>query len=244
MSAEAMSSPDLQKQAMGLISQAHNMCCLMESAVMGACERGLKLQGSTSRLAMVSLCVLLTLLREGLCTPPEGDPDDEGETEPTDGFGMGEGTGEKNVSDEIEDEEQLTGAEQQGESPSIPHALGQGARRHCTYKHAQICNREDIFTSISTRTLSLSLSHTHTHTQTHKHTNTQTNKQTNKQTNRHTNKQTNKQTNKHICNLQVHGEKYSQTLIFFPTQSHPLTQKWMHVVTNEYRGKGMDESGA
>jgi midasin (ATPase involved in ribosome maturation) len=117
VSAEAMSSPDLQKQAMGLLSQAHNMCCLMESAVMGACERGLKLQGSTSRLAMVSLCVLLTLLREGLCTPPEGDPDDEGETEPTDGFGMGEGTGEKNVSDEIEDEEQLTGAEQQGGSP-------------------------------------------------------------------------------------------------------------------------------
>jgi hypothetical protein len=38
----------------------------------------------------------------------------QGDSEPTDGFGMGEGEGQKNVSDEIEDEEQLVGADQQG----------------------------------------------------------------------------------------------------------------------------------
>jgi midasin len=59
------------------------------------------------------LCVtLLKLSKEGFCQPPETEEGSDGEgeaLEAADGTGLGEGSGMKNVSEEIEDESQIEG---------------------------------------------------------------------------------------------------------------------------------------
>lgn len=61
----------------------------------------------------------LTLANEGFCRPLESDDDAPGEANNFEGTGMGTGEGSKNVSDQIENEEQVEGLEDQpeGESP-------------------------------------------------------------------------------------------------------------------------------
>lgn len=61
----------------------------------------------------------LTLANEGFCRPLESDDNALGEANNFDGTGMGTGEGSKNVSDQIENQEQVEGLEdqQEGESP-------------------------------------------------------------------------------------------------------------------------------
>merc|ERR1712025_468673 len=72
------------------------------------------------RLSFLTLRVFRTLMKNGFCKPPEEDEDDgEGEGDDygneQDGTGMGEGQGREDVTDEIEDEEQLLGLKEEKE---------------------------------------------------------------------------------------------------------------------------------
>ncbi|GAA5967871.1 hypothetical protein JCM11641_005792 [Rhodosporidiobolus odoratus] len=68
---------------------------------------------SSLKLNHVLASILKELATEGFCRPPEGDgkngADDTSDGKTTEGTGMAEGTGAKNVSNEIEDESQLEG---------------------------------------------------------------------------------------------------------------------------------------
>ncbi|GAA5872063.1 hypothetical protein JCM8547_003087 [Rhodosporidiobolus lusitaniae] len=68
---------------------------------------------SSLKLNHVLSSILKELATEGFCRPPEGDSkngaDDASDGKTTEGTGMAEGTGAKNVSNEIEDESQLEG---------------------------------------------------------------------------------------------------------------------------------------
>jgi hypothetical protein len=66
------------------------------------------------KLAMVLLGLLSEMIENGFCRAPD-EAEEGDEIEGVEGMGMGEGEGEKNVSDQIEDEEQMTGAEQEGQ---------------------------------------------------------------------------------------------------------------------------------
>ena len=79
-----------------------------------ATVRATRFHRSCCKLSMVLLGVLTELLANGFCRKPE-EAEEGDDIEGVEGMGMGEGEGEKNVSDQIEDEEQLTGAEQEGQ---------------------------------------------------------------------------------------------------------------------------------
>ena len=67
---------------------------------------------STTKLSYVLLSTFLTLLTHGFCGKPQQQPDEEdsGKTEEgVEGTGMGEGEGETDVSDQLEEEQQLEG---------------------------------------------------------------------------------------------------------------------------------------
>ena len=101
----------------------------------------LRLHRATCKLALVSGAVLLRLVRDGFCLPRDADDDGEGEGEPGKdsgeggpaskegkfhaGTGIGEGEGKRDVSDQIENEEQVLGLKgdqerQQHESAEAP----------------------------------------------------------------------------------------------------------------------------
>ncbi|KAL0578801.1 AAA ATPase midasin [Marasmius crinis-equi] len=65
------------------------------------------------KLNFVLCSILQTLSKQGFCRPPDETSDDggaaEGTAEMTDGVGMGEGSGNQNVSKEIEEESQVEG---------------------------------------------------------------------------------------------------------------------------------------
>ena len=82
---------------------------------------------STSKLLYVSLRVFRTILSKGLCSAEtqEGDGDGDGDGDASgmkfeddvDGTGMGEGDGRKDVSDQIDNEEQLLGLKDENPKP-------------------------------------------------------------------------------------------------------------------------------
>ena len=81
----------------------------------------LTLHKSSAKLAYICTSLFCTLVQEGFCMP-EGEAVEGGEGEgeggewkEAGGMGMGEGTGKKDVSDQIEDEDQLLGAQQKGQ---------------------------------------------------------------------------------------------------------------------------------
>ena len=72
--------------------------------------RGLRLHRETLKLSHVLACICSKILAKGFCRRPDEAEEGEGEDEDdVAGTGMGEGQGKKDVSNEIEDEEQLTG---------------------------------------------------------------------------------------------------------------------------------------
>eukprot|EP00898_Chlorokybus_atmophyticus_P007316 jgi/Chlat1/7586/Chrsp63S07074 len=72
---------------------------------------------AVAKLGYIVSSVLVTLLREGFCTPKEEADGKDGNgkfEQEAEGTGMGEGEGRKDVSDEIENEDQLLGDQQKG----------------------------------------------------------------------------------------------------------------------------------
>ena len=77
---------------------------------------------STAKMTYILSRATAGILKHGYGTPPmeddgEGDGDDEGADKEFDGTGMGEGQGSKDVSDQIEDEEQLLGLKGEEQAP-------------------------------------------------------------------------------------------------------------------------------
>ncbi|XP_030747857.1 midasin-like isoform X2 [Sitophilus oryzae] len=72
---------------------------------------------TTCKLTSVVLSIFNDLASKGFCVPPdlEGEMDKEGVSKPSDGLGLGEGQGERDVSDRIESEDQLDDAQPAGQ---------------------------------------------------------------------------------------------------------------------------------
>ncbi|KAJ1954201.1 AAA ATPase midasin, partial [Dispira parvispora] len=90
--------------------------------------------GALCKLSYVLCNTFSVLLRDGFCTPEfegegEGDEGPEGNGKLEEGTGIGEGRGEKNVSDEIENEDQVLGTEneEKDDSPQQDPAAGEDA---------------------------------------------------------------------------------------------------------------------
>ncbi|CAM9174987.1 unnamed protein product, partial [Phaeothamnion confervicola] len=110
----------------GMIKDLLNLAAQVEAAADTQLHGLVALNKGTTKLHYVCTRVFRTLLSKGLCTDEvkDGGDDDGGGggkstlDEPLDGTGMGEGEGLKDVSGEIEDEEQLLGLE--GDQPNMP----------------------------------------------------------------------------------------------------------------------------
>ncbi|XP_050309360.1 midasin [Anthonomus grandis grandis] len=72
---------------------------------------------TTCKLTSILNNIFIDLATKGFCVPPElsEDMDKEGLSKPSDGLGLGEGQGEKDVSDKIESEDQLDDAQPAGQ---------------------------------------------------------------------------------------------------------------------------------
>ncbi|GLI68780.1 hypothetical protein VaNZ11_013272, partial [Volvox africanus] len=81
----------------------------------------LAMHRSTAKLAYICTAVLATLVEEGYCMPAEGKEveggDGPGEFKEAEGTGLGDGTGAKDISDQLENQDQLLGAQQRGTQP-------------------------------------------------------------------------------------------------------------------------------
>ncbi|CAH0557511.1 unnamed protein product [Brassicogethes aeneus] len=69
------------------------------------------------KMNSILLNIFIDLAQRGFCVPPElsDEMDSEGMNKPTDGMGLGEGQGERDVSDKIESEDQLDDAQPAGQ---------------------------------------------------------------------------------------------------------------------------------
>jgi len=91
----------------------------------------MRLHKATCKLALISGASLLRLMKDGFCTPPDADDGEAGEAggEGSNngegkfhaGTGIGEGKGQKDVSDQIENEEQVLGLKGDEEKQSSPN---------------------------------------------------------------------------------------------------------------------------
>ncbi|KAH3757277.1 AAA ATPase midasin [Pelomyxa schiedti] len=81
-------------------------------------------QKSINKMAYITLSILHTLFSQGFCTPPKSDdstqPSETKFSDDVEGTGMGNGQGKKDVSDEIEDEDQLAGTNKDKEDNQPP----------------------------------------------------------------------------------------------------------------------------
>jgi len=91
----------------------------------------------TGKLLYVVLRVFRTLLAKGLCSDQTKEEDGDGAggdagemrfEDDVEGTGMGEGDGRKDVSDQIENEEQLLGLKDQQPPPEVPQPFSPSFR--------------------------------------------------------------------------------------------------------------------
>ena len=109
---------DDAQQALSLAAeQLHGMAPAV-AAVVGLARAtgqvGARFHKACTKLALVLLGVFNEVVANGFCRPDEKEGEEGDMIDGVEGMGMGEGEGQKNVSDEIEDEEQLVGADQEG----------------------------------------------------------------------------------------------------------------------------------
>eukprot|EP00850_Spirogloea_muscicola_P001040 SM000004S14910 [mRNA] locus=s4:133208:176671:- [translate_table: standard] len=92
----------------------HYLLQLLRVAALALLRNYARLHKGTAKLGYVLANLFCALFKDGYCTPVEEKAGDEGggQMEDASGTGMGEGQGRKDVSDEIEDEEQLVGTEE------------------------------------------------------------------------------------------------------------------------------------
>ena len=94
------------------LSKLHDLCAVAFATHRYLCVQLLMLLRASAKLTHVTSSVFIGLCREGYCVPPgfdERQHDENGAFQETDGVGMGEGEGVKDVSDKIENEEQVEG---------------------------------------------------------------------------------------------------------------------------------------
>eukprot|EP00850_Spirogloea_muscicola_P002909 SM000011S19087 [mRNA] locus=s11:783175:828718:+ [translate_table: standard] len=94
--------------------QMHYLLQLLRVAALALLRNYARLHKGTAKLGYVLASLFCALFKDGYCTMVEEKAGDEGgrQMEDAGGTGMGEGQGRKDVSDEIEDEEQLVGTEE------------------------------------------------------------------------------------------------------------------------------------
>ena len=102
------------------IAGLHKLCEIACATHQHLTVQILTLLKASTKLAHICSSVFVGLCKDGYCTPPDQDSkhqDENGAFEEADGTGMGEGDGAKDVSDKIENEEQVEGlkGEDQGE---------------------------------------------------------------------------------------------------------------------------------
>eukprot|EP00698_Gefionella_okellyi_P011092 TRINITY_DN2908_c0_g3_i1.p1 TRINITY_DN2908_c0_g3~~TRINITY_DN2908_c0_g3_i1.p1 ORF type:complete len:2883 (+),score=867.28 TRINITY_DN2908_c0_g3_i1:749-8650(+) len=90
-------------------------------AVQQALTTVIALHKSTCKFHYVLLNLFISLVTVGFCRPPEEQESKEGDqVDHKEGTGMGDGQGDKDVSNEIENEDQLTGSGRDKEKPQKP----------------------------------------------------------------------------------------------------------------------------
>lgn len=109
------------------------MLRLLRAAVWQAAARCLALHRSMAKLTYITSALFAGIMEQGFCMPEGGEEGEaeEGDAKLTQGTGLGEGdtTDAKDISDELEDEDQLLGAQQKGqeEKEEPAEAQPQGA---------------------------------------------------------------------------------------------------------------------
>ncbi|MEW5309892.1 MAG: hypothetical protein WDW38_001738 [Sanguina aurantia] len=100
----------------GTLSMLASMLRLSAAALQQRALRAVALHKATVKLALVCAAVASTLVEEGFCMPESGKEveggDGNGEFQEAEGTGLGEGEGVKDISDKLDNEDQLLGAEQ------------------------------------------------------------------------------------------------------------------------------------
>ena len=110
--------------AVAALEQAKSMLNGVLGAAVDLLQDTVVLAGHTGKLTYVAARTVCTLYRDGFCVPAEDDGKDEGDGDgqgnfeaAQDGTGMGEGDGAKDVSDQIDNEDQVAGL--QGEEAPL-----------------------------------------------------------------------------------------------------------------------------
>jgi len=119
--------------AAAMLSAAVPMLRMLRAAIWQFAARAIALHRSVAKLSYISTALFAGLLEQGFCMPEgeEGEPQEGDDTKITEGTGLGEGdtTDAKDISHELEDEDQLLGAQQKDqeekEQPADAQQQGQ-----------------------------------------------------------------------------------------------------------------------
>ena len=102
-----------------MLTAAVPMLRVLRVAVWQATVQCLAFHRSITKLTYITAALFTGVMEEGFCVPDSGEEGEaqEGEAQMKEGTGLGEGdtTGAKDISDELEDEDQLLGAQKKGE---------------------------------------------------------------------------------------------------------------------------------
>ncbi|KAG7670517.1 hypothetical protein KSW81_003079 [Nannochloris sp. 'desiccata'] len=102
--------------AAAMLSAAVPMLRMLRAAIWQSAARAIALHRSVAKLSYISTALFAGVLEQGFCMPEgeEGQPQEGDDTKITEGTGLGEGdtTGAKDISHELEDQDQLLGAQQ------------------------------------------------------------------------------------------------------------------------------------
>lgn len=105
-------------RAASLLASVGPMLSMLRAGLWQLVARSLSLHRSVTKLTYVTSALFAGVVEEGFCIPDgeEGEPQ-EGEEKITQGTGLGDGDtqGAKDISDELQDEDQLLGAQQKGQ---------------------------------------------------------------------------------------------------------------------------------
>lgn len=102
--------------AAAMLSAAVPMLRMLRAATWQSAARAIALHRSVAKLSYISTALFAGLLEQGFCMPEgeEGEPQEGDDTKITEGTGLGEGdtTEAKDITHELEDQDQLLGAQQ------------------------------------------------------------------------------------------------------------------------------------
>jgi len=97
----------------GVLCGLHDISNIFSTLAIYVTENFVEYNGRLVKLEFLLLRVFRTLALNGFCKPEDEDDEAQDDNREGDGTGMGEGKGREDVTDEIEDEEQLLGLQQE-----------------------------------------------------------------------------------------------------------------------------------